>query len=700
MASFHIGIDVGGTFTDICVADESGKVAVYKTPTKPDIGSGVIDGLKLAAEARGLDLATFLGQVERFGHGSTVAVNALLQRRGVRTGVITTRGFGDTLWIARMMAMTTGLPPEHYTHYRRRRRPDPMVDRHHVGEVEERIDYKGHVIVALDPEKARRILRDLIDQGIEALAICTLWSFRNPVHERMLRAIANEIAPDLYVSLSSDIVPVIKEYERMATTTVNAYLGPVVRTYLAGMKAQLDVSGFARDFSMLNSIGGVIPPDEASLKPIQLLSSGPAGGALAAQIMAKQLGEPNVLTADMGGTSFDAGVIVDYEPLLKTEAVVGNLNLLSPMISIHSIGTGGGSIAQAVDGRLKVGPQSAGSFPGPACYGRGGTMPTVTDANLVLGYLNPEYFLSGRMVLDAAASAETIRRAVAEPLGLSVLDAAAGIRRIADQQMADLLRQSTLERGYDPREFCLLPFGGAGPVHACDFGREAGVRSIVVPVTASVFSAQGILSADMRLVRQRSVLQRSVANASDRAQGLDGTALERIFRELESDAEAASKRYGLGGASSHYFRRSVGMRYARQVHEITVPVEGPLDTPEAVQRIVAGFDRIYEHRFGKGTGSRGASIEITNCHLHLVRVLPKMELAARSSEGRAAPAGRRKIYSQGWSEVPVYRWDDLPAGAELSGPALVDGAGTTVWVAPAYAARVDKFGNLRLEVIA
>ncbi len=695
---YYVGIDVGGTFTDICVADKDGQVSVYKTPTMPEIGTGVIDGLRLAAQAERLDLASFLGQVERFGHGSTVAVNALLQRRGVRTGLITTRGFTDTLWIARMMAMTTGLPPEHYTHYRRRQRPDPLIERRLVRGVEERVDYRGDVVVGLREDKARQAIRELLDEGIEALAVCTLWSFRNPVHERMLRELARELAPSLYVSVSSDLVPVIKEYERMATTVVNAYLGPVVRSYLTGMEQQLKSAGFKREFFILNSVGGVIPAEEAALKSIQLLSSGPAGGALASQLLAKQLNEPNVLTADMGGTSFDAGVIVDGEPLLQNEAVVGNLNLLNPMISIRSIGTGGGSIAASVDGMLKIGPQSAGSYPGPACYGRGGTRPTVTDADLVLGHLNPEYFLSGKMKLDREASYESIRKHIAEPLGFSVLDAAAGIREVADQQMADLLRQSTLERGYDPREFCLFAYGGAGPVHACAFGREAGVRSIVVPVTAPVFSAQGILAADMRIARQRSILQRTSGDMKARTEGLDGEALESIFRELENEVQQAFLRYRIADSSRQYFLRSVGMRYSRQVQEITVAINGSLAPPQAVDKLIAAFDRIYEHRFGKGAGSRSAVVEITNCHVQLVQALPKVALAVRSPKGPLAPSGRRRVYSKDWIEVPVYRWQEMPLNSSFAGPALVDAPGTTVWVDARHTAQVDQFGNLRLEM--
>ena len=690
---YHVGIDVGGTFTDICVADQAGAISVFKTPTTEDVAGGVLDGLALAAAAERLPLNDFLAAVERFGHGSTVAVNALLQRRGVRTGLITTRGFGDTLWIARMMAMTTGLPPEHITHYRMRRRADPLVARHLVREVAERIDFRGDVIVALSEAAARQAIGDLLDAGIAALAICTLWSFRNPIHERMLRDLAHDMAPHLYVSASSDLVPVLKEYERTATTVINAYLGPVVHDYIGALRERLSAAGLKRDFFILNSVGGVIPPDEAAVKSVQLLGSGPSGGALASQMLARQLDEPNVLIADMGGTSFDAGLIVDGEFLIQTETSVGNINLLNPMIGIRSIGTGGGSIAAGVDGMLKVGPESAGSVPGPACYGRGGTRPTVTDANLVLGYLDPDAFLGGRMVLDRAAAEQAIQTHVAGPLGLSLLAAAAGIRVVADQHMADLLRQTTLERGYDPRDFCLFAYGGAGPVHASAFGREAGVRSIVVPAAAPVFSAQGILAADMRMARQRSVLQRSRGDRQDRAAGLDAAALQAVFAELEAELRAAFAQYGISGQGTE-LRRSVAMRYARQVHEVPVPITGEV----AGSALVAAFDRIYEQRYGSGTGSRAAVIEITSCQLQLIGKLPKFAVQVPDPPGPLRAAGRRRVYVTDWIEADIYRWHDLPLGAAFAGPALVDAPGTTVWVAPGDQARIDQLGNLRLEM--
>lgn len=697
--SYFVGIDVGGTFTDVCVANQAGEISICKALTTPDIAAGVLEGLRLAAASQSLDLRSFLAAVERFGHGSTVAVNALLQRRGVRTGLITTRGFADTLWIARMMAMTTGLPPEKWTHYRQRRRPDPLIARADVREVSERVDFRGEALVELRPEEARRTVRELVDRGIEALAICTLWSFRNPSHERLLRDVARELAPDLYVSVSSDLVPVIKEYERMATTVVNAYLGPVVHAYLAEMSEQLAVSGFARQFFILNSVGGVMPPGEAAAKPVQLLGSGPSGGVLAARLLAQEIGEQYVITADMGGTSFDVGLLVSGEPLLENETVVGNLNLLNPMIGVRSIGTGGGSIARSVDGILKVGPESAGSSPGPACYGRGGSHPTVTDADLVLGFLSADDFLGGKMRLDRGAAWDAIERHVATPLGLSVLDAAAGIREVADQHMADLLRQTTLERGHDPRDFCLFAYGGAGPLHACAFGPEAGVRSIVVPLAASVFSALGILAADVRLSRQRSCLQRSRGNPKDRAEGLDASALEAIFQELESEAGEAFERYGFKKNRDQLWLRSVGMRYARQVQEVRVAVEGSLADKDAAARLIDGFDRLYAQRYGKGTGSRSAVLEIANCYLQLVQRLPRVTLSAPDPRGPLVPSGKRKVYLKEWREVPVYRRGELPLGASFAGPALVDAPETTVWIGPQHQARADPHGNLRLEGI-
>lgn len=442
-----------------------------------------------------------------------------------------------------------------------------------------------------------------------------------------------------------------------------------------------------------------MPLGEGAAKPVQLLGSGPSGGVLAARLLATEIGEANVITADMGGTSFDVGLLVEGEPLLENETVVGNLNLLNPMIGIRSIGTGGGSVARSVDGILKVGPESAGSNPGPACYGRGGTHPTVTDADLVLGFLNPGDFWGGKMRLDPQAAWQAIERQVAASLGLSVLDAAAGIREVADQHMADLLRQTTLERGHDPRDFCLFVYGGAGPLHACTFGSEAGVRSIVVPLAAPVFSALGILGADVRLSRQRSCLQRSRGTPGDRSDGLDGAALEAIFRELESEALDAFERYGFKEGRDQLRLRSVGMRYARQVQEVRVPVEGSLAEKDAARRLVGAFDRLYAQRYGSGTGSRSAVLEIANCYLQLVQMLPKVRLTAPDPRGPLRPSGYRKVYLKEWKEVPVYRRRELPLGSSFAGPALVDAPETTVWVGPGHRGRVDPQGNLHLERI-
>jgi len=406
-----------------------------------------------------------------------------------------------------------------------------------------------------------------------------------------------------------------------------------------------------------------------------------------------------MVTADMGGTSFDVGLIVDDEPLMESEVAVGNLNLLNPMISIRSIGCGGGSMATAADGRLKVGPQSAGSFPGPACYGWGGKSPTITDADLSLGFLNPAFFLAGKIRLDPAAASEAIRQHVAEPLGLSVLEAATGIREVADQQMADLLRQSTLERGYDPRDFWLCAYGGAGPVHACAIAAQAGIDAILIPAAAAVFSAQGILAADMRFSCQQSVLQRSRGNRFNRVEGLDGQALEGIFLELEDKAKEAFKEYDPAKDQACYVLRSVSMRFARQVHELRVPVDGSLAKPGSEARLLEAFEDIYERRYGRGTGSISAVVEITNCHVQLVQVLPKATLSPVSPAKDLKPSGSRRVYwRRQWMEVPVYLWDELPHKSSFTGPALVDASGTTVWVDQNYVARVDTLGNLLLKV--
>lgn len=440
----YIGTDIGGTFTDLVYLSDEGDVRIFKALTTPDNRTqGVIDAMQLAAEADGQTLEELIAQLGYFAHGTTAATNAFIERKGAVTGLLTTRGFEDTLRIQRAMAGWIGLPSHEISHFSKRHVPTQIIPPALIRGIVERVDYKGEVIVALDEDAARRAIRELLAQGVEAIAVCLLWSFRNPAHEQRLLEIIEEEAPGLFVTASSSLVPIIGEYERTSTTAINAYLGPVIHRYINGLEAHVRRFGFQGPISIMESGGGVLPASEAAFQAANLMTSGPAGGVLASQKLGELLGYPNVLTADMGGTSFDVGLIVNGQPLLETVREVGRFHVALPSIKVTAIGAGGGSIARVLDGHLHVGPESAGSTPGPACYGRGGDEPTITDADVVLGIIDAKYFLGGRMKLDVEAAHEAVRKHVAEPLGISVEQAAAGIREVANNQMADLLRRAT-----------------------------------------------------------------------------------------------------------------------------------------------------------------------------------------------------------------------------------------------------------------
>lgn len=700
---YFLGVDIGGTFTDLVLVDERGENRVYKTPTRPDNPSlGVLAALDLAAADLDVPPAEFLARVSHFGHGTTLPVNTLLEGKGVRTGLLTTRGFGDTLFIGRLKTMTAGLPVEEITHYRSRSFPRPLVPRELVREVSERVDNRGEVVVPLNREEARRAVEDLIDRGVEAIAVCFLWSFLNPSHERALRAIIEEVAPGVLCCLSSELIPVLKEYERTATTVVNAYLTPRTTVYLNGLQESLQSRGLRSPLLILNSGGGVLSAREAAREPVRLLGSGPAGGVGAALFLGKTLGLSDIVTTDMGGTSFDVGLISNGEPVKTLETLAGKYHLLVPQIDIRSIGSGGGSLASVVDGVLKVGPHSAGADPGPACYGRGGRQPTVTDADLVLGILNPDNFLGGTMRLDAGAARQAIQTAVADPLGLSVPRAAAGIRTIVGQQMADLLRQVLIERGADPREYTVLAFGGAGPAHCTTYAAELEVRSTVIPTAATAYSAYGCAASDIRYVFERSEIFRTPPFFRLASEHLEAERLEEIFRDLEDQGARALRRSGVPVESS-VFLRTAHMRYRRQTHEVVVPAPtGPL-TAEQVDLLCGSFEEIYQRLYGRGSAYKEAGLEITTFRVEAVGQLPKPKLQESPPGGRdpeSARRGRRPVFfleAGDFLDTPVYRGPDLKAGNEIPGPAVIEYFGTTVVVGTAQRARVDGLLSVILE---
>ncbi|MDQ6730729.1 MAG: hydantoinase/oxoprolinase family protein [Actinomycetota bacterium] len=688
--SYWVGTDVGGTFTDMVVIDSAGKVTVAKSPTTPeDRSQGVIDAFGLAAKALDLALDELLRATVYFAHGTTAATNALIERKGEVTALLTTRGHGDTILMQRAMGSWAGVGVTS-GHYSRRRNPIPIVDRKLIFEIDERTTAGGDELVPLNEEQVRDAARQLKESHVGAVAICFLWSMVRPEHEVRAAEIVGAELPGIFCSISSEIAPVIGEYERTATTVINAYLGPVIRRYVETLEQRLVESGYAGEFRVMDSAGGVLKATEAAERSIGMLMSGPAGGVLASRSLAAAHGHGNVITADMGGTSFDVGLIVGGEPTIESYSVTGSYHLAAPRVRVTAIGSGGGSLAHVdADGILGVGPESAGASPGPACYGRGGMLPTVTDADVVLGILDPAHFLGGRMQLDRRLAEQAIRNAVADPLGLDVMEAADGIRNVADHQMADLLRNVTVEQGHDPREFTVFAYGGAGPTHAYSFAEAAGIGRVVVPRTATAHSAYGTVSSDRLRVFQMSDPQRTPPGTFDPENHLDIHRINQTFEALEERCRSA-----FGDDADVQVSRQLFFRFRRQVHELSVPAgPGRLAAADVAQLCVM-FERKYEQIYGAGTSLKGAGIEIHTFRVEGRVPPPSVEaLSGRriddsqldSADG--ALLGTRPVMFAGIvHDTSVYGGEDL--NADLTGPLILEFPGTTVVVGPAQGASV------------
>ncbi len=698
----YLGVDIGGTFTDLVVMDDDGSVYTTKAPTTPgELEAGVFASLELAAADYGRTLPAFLGEVATFGHGTTQATNALIERTGVKTGLITTDGFADTIFIQRLLGFTAGVPVEQLGWFSRRRYPDPIVPRSLVREVRERVDQAGSAIVPLDEGSARLAVSELLEQGVEALAISLLWSFRNPAHEQRIAEIVRELAGDaLFVSLSSEVNPVIGEYERTATTLLNSYLGPIVEHYLGRLEARLRESGFTGTFSILNSVGGVMGAQEAAQRAVLLLASGPTGGVIGSRYLAEALGHENVITSDMGGTSFDVGLIIGGRPVVTGVTEVAKYHVSVPMVDITAIGSGGGSIASVRDGLLRVGPESARAHPGPACYGRGGTRPTVTDADVVLGIIDPDSFLGGRMRLDVAAAEAAITEHVAEPLGLSLVDAAAGIRRIVDSQMADTLRELTIGRGHDPRDFTLYAYGGAGPMHCAEYGSELGVEKIVIPATSMAHSAYGALASDIHHSAERSLILRGGGGDQEPWAGIDATTLDAEFSSLMRQCREAIASYGIPDDKVE-LSRSIDMRYRRQTHDLIVPLpDGALDD-SAIREFVMRFEGMYEDTYGKGAAFSEAGIELTTLRVQAIGRTKKPRLARVAPDASRATRRERLVYDGAQETLvatTILDWEGISPDVSVAGPAVIEHPTTTVFVGAGQSATVDTWGNLVIDV--
>jgi N-methylhydantoinase A len=716
--AYVIGVDTGGTFTDCVVLDDAGRVYYDKARSTPDnLAVGVLAAVDNAAAVIGLDRQALLRDTRVFAHGTTAGLNKLFTRTGARVGLIATRGHEDAILIGRVFQKVAGRGEREITDAVHLDKAVPLVPRELIRGVTERMDYKGAAVVALDRDEAATAIRDLIAAGVDSLAICLLWSFMNPSHEQALARLARELRPDLYLSVSSELVPLLKEYERTATTVVNAYLGPTLHEYVLALDARLQADGLRQSFFMMQSMGGVLPAAEASQQAVNTLRSGPVGGVVASIALGEALGHRNIIATDVGGTSFDVGLVVDGEPQLARAPVVEQYHLLVPMVDVVSIGAGGGSIAwiEPHSGLLRVGPHSAGAQPGPVCYGAGGTEPTVADADLVLGRLNPDYFFGGRTRLDVDGARRAIAERIAEPLGLDVVEAARGIVEIVDAHMADLVRKVTIERGYDPRDFVLYAYGGGGPTHVGAYARDLGVRQAVVSPYAAALSALGIAASDLqRFYVKAEPMVASFARGepadaiagfarSDPADVMAPSDLARInaiYADLERQAAADLQRAGFGPETS-LLVRSVELRFRRQTNELAIRVPpGPLGQA-TLAAVLGGFEAAYERVYGPGTAYKAAGIELASFRLTAIGRLPKPALPRHpvgAADPRAAQKGERPVFfGRGFEPTPLYDPELLRAGQRLAGPAIVEGRATTVVIHPGQRASVDPYLNLVIE---
>ena len=687
---FRVGTDVGGTFTDLWVMDKSGRQAVLKTSSTTDIISGVVRAVELAAEHFGLSVEDFCSSVERFGHGTTAGLNALLTGSFARTAAIMTAGFGDTLAIGRLKRQVSGLTDLEIRDYTNRGRRAPLVPRTLIFEVRERIDRNGKVVVPMSSRAATEVVDRVAAANVQAIAVSTLWSIANPVHEQELGRLLRLRLPGAFITLSHEVAPVVGEYGRVSTTVVDAALGPVLTSYLKELQEALGAHGLRVPVLVMTSEGGVMTAQAAAARPVSVLMSGPAAGVVGVQRLAARLGCDHALAVDVGGTSFDVGTIVQGYPLVRTELTLAGAEIQRPAIDVSTIGAGGGSIASLHHGALRVGPESAGAYPGPACYGRGGDQPTGTDADLLLGVFSVDGFSGGAMKLDAHAARRAIDRIIATPLGIDVMEAAWGIRQVLDSKMAGLLRSVTIEKGLDPRDFVLFAGGGQGPSHAWALCQELGITSFVVSPAAAAQSAFGIGTSDAKITVQR---PHYVRIAPDRLPGME--TLRALGSEASSLAkEALARAHADATEGEPSVRSTAAIRYRGQAHHLDVLIEGDLSSPAVLERTIQLFEAQYELLYGEGSAFREAGFEVLSLRATATVALPGS--AEPTPDGQLFPVGSRSVIFDDPATpriCPVFRTSFPGPNLMVEGPSLVEFPGQTLVVPPGARARTDAWGN-------
>lgn len=702
---YVVGVDIGGTFTD-CVAigtSADGTPPIVKigksSSTPPDFQTGFIAALRVAAEMHGMTLDAMLADAQVY-HGCTVGTNALVEHKTARVGLLASRGHTDTIFIMKAGNRLKFQPAIEIAHVAKQSKPEPLVPKSLCEGIDERIAFDGRVFTALNEGTARDAIRRLIDQGVEAIAISLLWSSVNDIHEKRLRELVQELAPQLFVSISSEVSPRVGEYERTIATIVNALIGPPMRLYLEALEVDLKTHGYTRSLQIMSCTGGLIDADHARDVPVLTVGSGPVAGLIGAASLAMAAevgGGRNVITADVGGTTLDIGTIYDGTPVRRPTASYGQYQYFVPTLDVRSVGAGGGSIIRTEGSVLKVGPQSAGARPGPVCFRRGGTEPTVTDAAVVLGFFDPAYFFGGKITLDVAAAEAALAR-VGAPLGLDGKQTAAAALRIIDSQMADAIWLTLTQQGHDPREFSLYGFGGGGGLHGAAIARELGARSVVVPMSnlAAGWSAFGI-SASEALVTEQTAMSLSSP--------FDPDEINRRWPVLEARVAEKLAKQGVS-ADAVVFHRFAELRYQLQINQVAVPAEAGVYDAAAVERLVATFEAEYERLYGKGSGFAGVGFGLTSLQVHGTAKLSGMRVGDLVKQGADAPRDAAKAprdviwYGRkgGAETTAVFDGTRLGLGFATPGPAIIEFPDTTVVVPHGCTAGIDPTGSVVIDL--
>jgi N-methylhydantoinase A len=686
--SYRVGFDVGGTFTDFVLQAPTGELTTAKRlTTYPDPSEACLAGLDRLIEDAGIRWQ----DVAQVVHGTTLGSNVVIERKARGVGLLTTRGFRDVLLIGR---------EKRYQVYDLSiEKPAPLVPRRLIVEVTERVLADGSVGTPLDEADARRAIRELAARGVTSLAVCLLHAYLNPAHEARIAALVAEEAPHVTVTLSHDVSPTFREYERTSTTVINAYVMTALRAYLTALGQALGARGYRGRLFVMQSAGGVATAEAMQRYPVRMIESGPAAGALMAAAYGELTGHRDLIAFDMGGTTAKLALIEQGQPQTTTTFELHRINNAPgsglPMniqaVDLVEIGAGGGSIAQARMGVVAVGPESAASLPGPACYRRGGTRPTVTDANLVLGYLNPDFFAGGAMTLSLGAAAHAVEEHVARPLGLSLEAAAWGIHQIVTTNMELASRVVSIERGRDPRDLTLVAFGGSGPVHGCRLAQALGVPRVILPAAAGVTAAIGLLAAEVRFDVARTYV--------GRLEAVDGAVITRMYEDMTRQALAVVRESAVTGEIA--LTRTVDARYLGQGYELTVPVPAGTLDERALARVRQSFDQIYAARYGYASAT--APVEVVTWKVAAVGGTPRVALAkAAPQPGGGARKGMRRAFfpeADGYADCPVYDRYQLGAGTALTGPAIVEERESTTVLPPGVTATVDEYATLLVSLV-